>query len=399
MKISRVAVALSVVAIVLSACAGGGGASPTAGAAGPTAGGASPTAGGAGPTAGGGSPSADCTVGVSWNNYQQPRWAKADEPAIKTAVEAGGGTYISTDARDSEDQQLTDIDSLINQGADVLIVLAKDNVAILPAIQNATDAGIPVIGYDRLIEDEDVFYITFDNKGVGTAMAQVMLEEVPTGNYVIIKGHRADPNADFLREGMDEAGLADKVTAGDITIVYEEYTDGWRTEAAQENMEAALRAATDGVDAVLSENDSMAIGVIGVLEREGLAGTVPVSGQDGDEANLNNVAKGLQLVDVWKDAFGLGETAGNAAIQLCQGTALADLQAPDTLGEHVAPAAGPGAQDFTTPGGTTVKSITLKPTPITRENLDLVVDLGWMTKEALCAGVDPAGTDTPEACK
>jgi D-xylose transport system substrate-binding protein len=390
MKISRrVAALLAALAIVIAAC------QPTGTATQPPAG-ATATPGGAA-TASPGAGTGECVVGVSWNNYQQPRWAKADEPAIQEAIAAGGGTYIRADARDSEDQQLTDIDSLIAQGANVLIVLAKDNVAILPAIQRATDAGIPVIGYDRLIEDESVFYITFDNQGVGTAMAEVMLEAVPTGNYVVIKGHRADPNADFLRAGMDVAGLADKVEAGDITIVYEEYTDGWRTEAAQENMEAALAAANNEVDAVLSENDSMAIGVVAALDRVGLAGEVPVSGQDGDEANLNNVARGLQLVDVWKDAFGLGATAGDAAIQLCNGTPLEQITAPSDLGEHVAPAAGPTAQAFETPDGTTVQSITLKPTPITQDNLNLVLDLGWMTKDALCANVDAA--NAPAACQ
>jgi D-xylose transport system substrate-binding protein len=373
----RLGAMVGLIAIVLAACSG-------------TPGGSAASAGTpAGSAASAGSGTTDCTVGVSWNNYQQPRWAKADEPAMKEAIEAGGGTYIRTDAQDKEDQQLTDIDNLISQGADVLIVLAKDNVAILPAIQKAKDAGIPVIGYDRLIADDSVFYITFDNQGVGKAMAEVMLEAVPTGVYVVIKGHKADPNADFLREGMDQAGLADKVTAGDIEILFEEYTDTWRTEAAQENMETALaKAETENkeIDAVLSENDSMAIGIVAALDQAGLAGTVPVSGQDGDEANLNNVAKGLQLVDVWKDAFGLGETAGNVAIQLCGGTALDAVTAPDTLKDHVRPddlAAQPFEAD-----GTTVQSIILKPTPVTQENLNVPIELGWITKETACAGAE-----------
>lgn len=346
-------------------------------------------------TVGGSAAAAGCKVGVSWNNYQQPRWAKADEPAMKKAIEAGGGTYIRTDAQDKEDVQLTDIDSLIAQGAKVLIVLAKDNKAILPAIEKAKAAGIPVIGYDRLIEDSSVFYVTFDNQKVGTLEAEAILKVAPTGNYVIIKGHKADPNADFLRAGMDLGGLKAAVDSGAITIVYEEYTDGWKTENAQKNMETALAKTSNKVDAVLSENDSMAIGVVAALDKVGLAGTVPVSGQDGDEANLNNVAKGLQTVDVWKDAFALGETAGNAAIQLCKGTKQADLTAPTTLKPHVAPEAGPKAQPFTTPNKTTVQSIVLKPTPITQENLDLPISLGWITKEKACVGAEA----TVAACK
>jgi D-xylose transport system substrate-binding protein len=336
MSFRKVAPLVAAVAIIAAACSStGGSAAPSGSAA-----------------------AAGCKVGVSWNNYQQPRWAKADEPAMKKAIEAGGGTYIRTDAQDKEDQQLADIDSLINQGAKVLIVLAKDNKAILPAIEKAKAANIPVIGYDRLIEDPSVFYITFDNEKVGTLMAEEVLKAVPQGNYVIIKGHKADPNADFLRGGMTKAGIPKDA------------------------------AANNKVDAVLSENDSMAIGVVAALDKVGLAGTVPVSGQDGDEANLNNVAKGLQLVDVWKDAFALGETAGAAAIQLCNGTALSALTAPTTLKSHVAPEAGNAAKPFTTPNGTTVQSIVLKPTPITQANLDLPISLGWITKEKACAGAE-----------
>ena len=341
--------------------------------------------------AGSGGTGTGCTVGVSWNNYQQPRWAKADEPAIKKAIEAGGGKYIRTDAQDKEDQQLADIDSLISQGAKVLIVLAKDNKAILPAIEKAKAANIPVIGYDRLIEDPAVFYITFDNQGVGKAEAEEILKVAPEGNFVIIKGHKADPNADFLRAGMDLGGLKAAVDSGKVSILYEEYTDTWKTENAQKNMETAIaksKSENKPIAAVLSENDSMAIGVVAALDKEGLAGTVPVSGQDGDEANLNNVAKGLQTVDVWKDAFGLGETAGNVAIQLCNGTKAADVTAPTTLKDHVKPEAGNKAVEFTTPSGTKVSSITLKPTPITQANLNLVIDLGWVTKDKVCAGAE-----------
>jgi D-xylose transport system substrate-binding protein len=382
MSYRRGAVLLGALAIVLAACTGGASTAPSS--APSSAPSAAPSAdASAAPSAAG-----ECIVGVSWNNYQQPRWAKADEPAMKAAIEAGGGKYIRADAQDKEDVQLTDIDSLIQQGAKVLIVLAKDNKAILPAVQKAKDAGIPVISYDRLIEDTGAFYITFDNQGVGTEEAKVILAAAPKGNYVVIKGHKADPNADFLRAGFDKAGLADKVAAGDINILYEEYTDGWKTENAQKNMEAAIaKAQAEGktIDAVLSENDSMAIGVVAALDKVGLAGTVPVSGQDGDEANLNNVAKGLQTVDVWKDAFALGETAGSAAVQMCAGTAFDKITAPSTLKPHVAPDS-PNAVPFTTPNGTTVQSITLKPTPITKENLNLPIDLGWVTKEKVCAG-------------
>ncbi len=342
-----------------------------------------------------GAAAADCTVGVSWNNFQQPRWAAADKPNIQETVEAAGGKYIDADANLSNEQQLTDIDSLINQGANVLILLAQDTEAVLPGVQKAKDAGIPVISYDRLIEDTAALYITFDNVAVGEAEAAAILEKVPTGNYVLIKGDPGDPNAStFLPQGWDNAGLADKVASGDITILGPAegtFTDGWKTETAQKNMEAIIdqaNASNQKIDAILAENDSTALGVVAALTAKSY-GFPPLSGQDGDPANLNNVALGKQYVDVWKNANELGKAAGQFAIDLCNGTAMSDLTLPDGfIDASVAPAAGPAVQDFTTPGGNVVKSLILQPTPITAENLDVVINAGWWaTKDDICKGV------------
>jgi len=111
------------------------------------------------------------TVGVSWSNFQEERW-KTDEAAIVAALEAAGATYISADAQSSSSKQLSDIESLIAQGADVLILLAQDTQAIIPAVQAAADDGIPVVAYDRLIEDPRALYITFDNVEVGRMQAR-----------------------------------------------------------------------------------------------------------------------------------------------------------------------------------------------------------------------------------
>jgi D-xylose transport system substrate-binding protein len=390
----RVAAFVAVAAIVMAAC-GGGGATPT------TAPTTAPTTGPSAPAS-----AAACVVGVSWNNFQQPRWAATDKPNIQKTVEAGGGTYIDADANLVNEQQLTDVDTLISKGAKVLILLAQDNKAILPALKKASDAGIPVIAYDRLIEDPSVLYITFNNVGVGEAEAKAILDKVPTGNYVLIKGDPGDPNAStFLPQGWDNAGLKAKVASGDIKILNGPdgtFTDAWTTEKAQANMEAIIdKANADGtkIDAILAENDSTALGVVAALTAKNY-GYPPLSGQDGDPANLNNVALGKQYVDVWKNSNELGKAAGAAALQLCAGTKIADLKLPDgLLDPTVAPAAGLAAQDFKTPNGTTVKSFILQPTPLTAADLQKVIDGGWITKDKLCAGVDAASATAPAACK
>ena len=311
----------------------------------------------------------DITVGVSWSNFQEERW-KTDEAAIKGALEAAGAKYVSADAQSSSAKQLSDVESLIAQGVDALIILAQDSSAIGPAVQNAADEGIPVVGYDRLIEDPRAFYLTFDNVEVGRMQARAVLAAQPKGRYVMIKGSPTDPNADFLRGGQQEI-LQASIDKGDITIVGEAYTDGWLPANAQRNMEQILTANDNQVDAVVASNDGTAGGVVAALTAQGMEG-IPVSGQDGDHAALNRVASGTQTVSVWKDARELGREAGEIAVALAKGAKMSDVA---------------GAAEWTSPGGTTLTAKFLAPNPITKDNLSSVVDAGWITQDALCQGV------------
>lgn len=365
MKVNRYLIALlAVLAMVVAACGGDSGGSDT-------------TADGGSDTTAAGGDGDDITIGFSWNNFNEERWSKFDEPAFVEAIESEGATYIKADAASSAEQQLTDVENLISQGADVIVILAQDTQAILPAVESAISQGIPVIAYDRLIEDDRALYLTFDNVGVGRIMAEVLFEQVSAGNFAVIKGNGSDANSDFLRAGMEEV-IGEAVTAGDITIVCEEYTDDWLAEVAQETMEQCLTQSDNDIQAALVENDGMAGGVVAALEAQGLAGEIPVTGQDGDAAALNRVALGSQLVSVWKDARILGEIAGEAAIALARGDALADI--PLTI-------------EFESPGGNTMISILLDPTPITRDNLDLVVDGGVISQEDLCQGVSAGSVE------
>jgi D-xylose transport system substrate-binding protein len=203
-------------------------------------------------------------------------------------IQDGGATILpDKDANLSTTQQITDVNTLIEQGANVLILLAQDTKAIGPALQAAKDNNIPVIAYDRLIEDPDVLYITFDNQGVGVAEATAIMQKVPEGNYVIIKGDPGDPNAAiFLRNGYDVAGLKDAVDAGKIKILDEQFTPGWDTKKAQTTMEAIIdKANADGntIDAVLAENDSTSLGVAAALQAKSYDPYPPTSGQDGEQ--------------------------------------------------------------------------------------------------------------------
>jgi D-xylose transport system substrate-binding protein len=319
-------------------------------------------------------------IGVSWSNFQEERW-KTDEAAMKAAIAAAGDKYISADAQSSPQKQLTDIESLIAQGANALIVLAQDSSAVAPAVQKAVDESIPVIGYDRLIENPNAFYITFDNKEVGRMQARGVFAVKPAGNYAFIKGSSTDPNADFLFSGQMEV-LKAAIDSGAVKNVGAIYTDGWLPANAQKNMEQILTKTNNKVDAVVASNDGTAGGAIAALAAQGLAGSVPVSGQDGDHAAINRIALGTQTVSVWKDARELGKKAAEIAGLLANGKKMSDV---------------PGVTTFSDgPKKVAMKTLLLTPVAITKDNLGVVIDAGWIKKVEACQGVKPGSVKVCE---
>ena len=347
MLIRRTAAILPIAAIVLAAC----------------------TSSSPGASAGGG---ASCKVGVAWATFQEPRYGQRDEPGIKAALAAGGAEYISGgDAQNKAETQASQIATLLAANIDVLVLNSVDPTAVLPSLQDALDAGIPVIAYDRELESSKVLFLTHNNVLVGHMIADEVTKVQPTGNYVIIKGDKTETNPKFLRDGMEEI-LKPLVDSGAITIVAEESTDSWTAENAQTEMENILTAHPD-IQAVLSENDNMAAGVTAALGGNA-DGKVKIGGQDGDPAALNRVALGRQVVSVWKDATELGTAAGKAALELCKDPDVSKVT---------------GAQPRKTTGGLDSFGEQLNPIPITKDNLQVVLDAKWITKEVLCKDVTP----------
>ena len=137
-------------------------------------------------------------------------------------------------------------------------------------------------------------------------------------------------------------------------------------------MEQILTANDNKVDAVVASNDGTAGGVVAALTAQGMQG-IPVSGQDGDHAALNRVALGTQTVSVWKDARELGKEARRDRRRARR--------------RHRRSTRSKAPRSSRRPGGNEMNAIFLKPVPITKDNLNVVVDAGWITKEALCQGV------------
>lgn len=367
MSIRRAAAIMSIAAMAFAACTGGGASN------------APSTPASAPPSVPASGVATTCKVGVAWATFQEERYGLRDEPGIKAALTAGGAEYIGNDAKLSPETQAANVEALIAAGVNVIVINAQDPVAILPSVQNAVDAGIPVIAYDRELESAKALFITHDNVEVGRMIARAVTEAQPTGNYAIIKGELGQTNPIFLREGMEEI-IAPLLASGAIKIPAgaEVNTDGWKPENAQANMEQILTANNDDIQAVLSQNDGMAGGAIAALTARGLQGKVVIGGQDGDKAALNRVALGTQIVSVWKDATELGTAAGEAALQLCADPDITKVT---------------GAAPSKTVGGIDSTAVLLKPVPITKDNLQVVLDAKWLTEAELCKDV-PAGSVT-----
>lgn len=322
---------------------------------------------------------AETVVGVSWRYFQDERW-KIDEAAMKSVLQSAGLTYVGIDAQGDPQKQIADVEGLIARGAKVLVILAQDAKAILPVIERAKAERIPVIAYDAPIDTGGVLYTSFDNVAVGRVMATALAKAVPKGNWVQMEGDPAQTILQVFKAGQMEV-IQPLVDRGDIRIVARQNVEQWKPDVAQSLMDQVLTASGNKVDAVLAMNDSISNGVAASLAGQGLLGKVALSGQDGDAAVLNRIAKGQQTMTVWKDAQALGTVAGKAAVELAKGVPVDKVS---------------GAKPLKTPSGHTQPAIILTPVAVTRDNLDVVVKSGWISKAVLCRGV---AADAPAACR
>ncbi len=314
-------------------------------------------------------------VCVSWRHFQEERW-RIDEAGIKSILEPAGYTYVSADAQSDPQKQLTDVESLLTSNCDAVIILAQDSKAIMPAVAEAKVAGVPVIAYDVPIDSTDATFISFDNVAVGRLMAEAMVKVKDNGNWVKIDGDATMTIINLFGAGQMQI-IQPLIDAGKIKIVAQQNIENWKPDLAQAAMEQILTQQDNKVDAVLAMNDGMSTGVAAALSAQKMLG-IPLSGQDGDKTVLNRIAKKQQTVTIWKNSYLLGQAAAKAAIEMAESK-------PVT-----------GAKPFKTESGQEQPSLLLDPIAITYDNLNLVVDAKWISKEELCNGV----TENPPApCK
>lgn len=300
-------------ALSLTACttAGGGGAASSAG-------GSSPAGSSAGTTGGATKDVKDIVVGLSVGNTTEERWNREIKMFEDYAAEKGF-TLNKQIAQNDANKQVSQCENLINQGVDVLIVQSLDAEAAGPIVDAAHDAGIKVIAYDRFIMNSDLdYYITFDSYKVGKTEAEFVVKEAPKGNYIWLKGAPEDNNAHLVAQGQADV-LKPYIDSGDIKVVTEQWCKGWDPNEALKHAENGLTSANNDIQGVIASNDGTCGGAVQALAAQGLAGKVPICGQDADISACQRIVEGTQTGTVYKPLAPLNQAACELAVALATG--------------------------------------------------------------------------------
>jgi len=316
---SAAAVALS--AAVLAACGG------------KDAGQGGPAAGSGGSGAGGGK---KIKIGFSMDTLKEERWQRDRDLVVARGAELGAEVLVQA-ANGDDSRQNAQAESLLTQGVDVLLVAPHNGKTAAVIVESAHKAGVPVIAYDRIINDSDLdLYISFDNVRVGELQADYIVKRAPKGNYVLIGGAPTDYNAVLFRKGQMNI-VQPLVDKGDIKIVSDQWAKDWQAVEALKIMENALTRSGNKVDAVVASNDGVAGGAIQALEEQKLAGKVPVSGQDAELSACQRIVAGTQSVTVYKPIKILARKAAEVAVMMAKKQQVGDATRPVNNGKKDVP--------------------------------------------------------------
>lgn len=376
MKKRILALALSAaMALSLAACSNGGDAS------------------GSGSGSGSGSSSGGSTgaqkVGIAMPTQSLERWNR-DGSYLDEQFKSAGYETILTYSDNDINRQVNDIQNMIAEDVDLLVIAAIDGEALNTVMNEAGQAGIPVIAYDRLIMNDNAsYYVSFDNYTVGTLQGQYIVDTLDLDNAAgpfnmeITAGDPADNNATYFYQGAVDV-LQPYIDSGKLVVVSGQTdfdtvaTAQWDSQTAMEraqNVLASYYADGTQVDVWLCSNDSTALGVSQAIQSDYAGSNQPIiTGQDGDEANLKNLVDGLQSMTVYK------AVANEAVVTLALAQAILNGEQP---GEELTSQFDcECAYDTSSYDNNTgiIPSYLLTPTVVTADNIqEELVDTGYYT--------------------
>jgi D-xylose transport system substrate-binding protein len=307
------------------------------------------------------------------------RWESQDKPFFIAAMKRlypSAKVQVQNALNDASKQQ-AQAEAALAGGAKVLVVTAIDQKGAAVIVRDAKRQHVPVIAYDRLIQNAPLsYYVSVDGVKIGQLQGSWMKAHTKAGARIaVINGSPIDDNAHLFAKGYMSV-LKPLFKSGKRKQVANVWTPLWDPSKAQTEMEQILTKSNNSVDAVLSANDGMAGGIIAALQAQGLAGKVPVTGLDGTLASLQLILQGKQSMSVWRS---LNEQATKAA----------QITAALLKGKKPAASLFGGASKNN--GSVKVPWAKVTPRVITVSNMNLEVKDGAVTKGQLCKGMPKKG--------
>ena len=294
------------------------------------------------------------------------RWESADRPALEAAFKEAGVDYDIQNAEGDAEKMTQIADTMIGNGVTVLAIVNLDSESGAAIEEKAKSQGVATIDYDRLtLGGSAEYYVSFDNTKVGELQGQGLADCLgdKDANIVYLNGSPTDNNATLFAEGAHS--VLDPMT--NYKVVGEQAVPDWDNEEAATIFQQLYTAADGKVDGVLAANDGLGGAAISILEGNGQAGKVPVTGQDATVEGLQNVLAGTQCMTVYKSATQEAGALADAAIALVNG------DKAETTGTTV------DSSD-----NSEVPSILLTPQAITKDNVGDVIDDGGQKAEDVC---------------
>lgn len=263
-------------------------------------------------------------IGISLNNLDDYRWSR-DEKILRELFESEECEVITKDAGNNAELQNTQIGELVDAECDVILIIAQNSTTAVPAVDKASEAGVKIIAYDRLIKSSNVdCYITFNNEEVGRIQALGVISEVDSGRFVLMGGAPSDNNAVQFRKGQMDI-LQPLINKGQIEVVGDVWVENWAPVTATRKMAKLLEENSNQIDAVVASNDGTALGALQALRAQGLAGQIPISGQDATAEGCISILKGELTLTVLKDIRKLSPLTVKIAMQLAMDESIQGL--------------------------------------------------------------------------
>jgi D-xylose transport system substrate-binding protein len=303
------------------------------------------------------------------------RWETADRPLLQQAFKAAGVPVEIQNAQGDKSTQQQQAEQAITNGAKVLLLVNLDSGSGAAIEANAKSQGVKVIDYDRLtLGGSADYYVSFDNVAVGKLQGQGLVDCLQKGGgpakpkIAELNGSPTDNNATLFAQGYNSV-LNPLYKAGKAVKVADQSVPDWDNQKALTIFEQMLQKESNKIDGVLAANDGLGNAAISAIKARKL-NQIPVTGQDATAEGIQNILAGDQCMTVYKAIKQEADAASKLAIALSKkqspAAGLVNGQSNDTKRQ--------------------VPSVLLKPQAITKDNVNVVFDDGFLKKSDVCTG-------------